>query len=125
MMTDTEFFHHVEAEANEFGMDGTQIHKDLIDAYRDLTATLSKLNKTLTPDSVGVSVACEEPYVYADWVDKNTNCVLSLQFSEKHRVLRIYENPDEGACVMQKQFTDAAFRLLLFTFAQMPSRYMQ
>lgn len=125
MLSDTEFFATVESEANYFGVDGPQIHKTLLQPYRDLAAEIAKLGMSLRPTDFNVCVAVPDPYVFADWTDMHTGAVLSAQFSANHYTLRIYADAECEDCLTERQFTTQMLRNMVFLFASMPSRYMQ
>ncbi len=124
MMTDTEFFHEVQSAAQEIGADGQEIHKALLPAYHDLSQFLQRLGP-LASQEFGAHVTCEEPYVFADWEDKDTGCVLSLQFSEDARTMLVYPDSECEFPLFQRQFTPDRAKMLIYLFSKMPSRFAQ
>lgn len=124
MMTDTEFFHEVQSAAQEIGADGQLIHKALLPAYHDLAQFLQSLGP-LAPQDFGAHVTCEDPYVFADWEDKDTGCYLSLQFSEDGRTLVVYPDSEGEFPILQRQFTPEYAKMLVYLFSKMPSRFAQ
>lgn len=125
MLTDTEFFHAVQLEAQEYGMDGPQVHKSLLPAYQDLTSFVDALGASLRPADFGVCIGCEEPYIYADWADPHSGHVLTIKFTEDARLLEVVDAQDADFCVFQRQFTEALARNMVFLFLPMPSRFTQ